>query len=834
MLVALVVAGREVYFETTILETGDAAVNALQIDNAKGASEIYGNYSRFEFNHPGPAFFYIYAAGEYVFLDWLGVVPTPHNAHLLASLVVQVACFALALALIDLWIGSGAFLALALLGGLWHFSLAEGSFYSVWPPHVLLMPFLCFLTAACSVAAGRSRDLAIMAVTGGLLFHGHVAQPLFVGGLGLAALLLHWHGQRVAGQWTTWRDWTTTHRRTLQFCAAWTALILLPLAIDVLRYGGESNVATIIRRFVLNTQEGKSALQSVLYFLSFPTYFVNQEDVFTVLNRGSFAFFYHHAGILLLWALILIGPAILGWRWRDKLPDSMRGFLRTGYLMWAVTAVLCVAWGLVQSGPMYQFNGFFYYGVYYFLGLLGLGIIAYFFTRRWTAPVLTMLLCLAAIVAVWRFHREGWSEEASGARIRAGVEAALQKSTAGRPKLLVFEHYAWPEAAAVALELQRRGIPFYNSSSWNFMLGRQHDVDLLGPNPENSADIWWVAAPGENGLPITKSLALFTAPVAVNPKAGELNFDGRSSGYRHLVAGLSTGNTDYAATEAKRTAFVFMPLPAETDVQMIIDAQSNSRPDAPADQPGEVFFNGQSLGTVTAAPDRRQFVLTIPRALWNQRSRTLLELRFPRASEIHFFSRPANHRWTAWGLWNIWFTTPGAVAPATPARTPAFVLAVDDAKPAARRPFTGALSPVDGRINFTTASQTPAFRSFGLGQPTPDLTPIVGNRATVFFFPKPATTDVYLEVVAQPYAETGRPTTQRCQVLFNGRQIFDAPFMEPGVIRAIIPRDEWNRLPLAQLQLQLPDASPFNFTGKPRQGLALRWLTVGPSHEARP
>ena len=139
LLVALVVAGREVYFETTILETGDAAVNALQIDNAKGASEIYGNYSRFEFNHPGPAFFYIYAAGEYVFLDWLGVVPTPHNAHLLASLVVQVACFALALALIDLWIGSGAFLALALLGGLWHFSLAEGSFYSVWPPHVLLI-----------------------------------------------------------------------------------------------------------------------------------------------------------------------------------------------------------------------------------------------------------------------------------------------------------------------------------------------------------------------------------------------------------------------------------------------------------------------------------------------------------------------------------------------------------------------------------------------------------------------------------------------------------------------------------------------------------------------
>jgi hypothetical protein len=834
LLVALVVAGRGFYFGTSVLETGDTAVNALQIDNAKGVTEIYGNYSRFGFNHPGPAFFYVYAAGEYILHDWLGVVPTPHNAHSLASLVVQVGFFALALALLDIWIGSGAFLALALLGGLWHFSLAKGSFTSVWPPHVLLMPFLCFLTAACSVAAGRVRDLAIMVVAGGMLFHGHVAQPLFVGGLGLATGVIYWRSHVTAGTWIGWKPWARAHRGLLQFCAVWTGLILLPLLVDLLRYGGESNLVTIIRRFLVNTQDGKSVLQSVLYFLSFPTYFVDQENVFTELTGASYYFFVQHGLILAGWAVVLIGPAILARRWRDRLPAPMRGFLRAAYLLWILTAGLCVAWGLVQSGPMFQFNGFFYYGVYYFLALLGLGTLAFFFTRSWTAPVLTMLLCLAAIVATWRFHAEPWNEDDAGTRIRGAVDAALRSSPAGRPKLLVFEHYAWPEAAAVALELQRRGIKFYNSASWNFMLGRRHDSELLGPSPESAADVWWVAAPGENGLTLTKNLALFTSPAPVNPHATELNFAGRANGYRHVVGGLSTGNLDYASTDQKRTAFIFTPLPAETDVQMVFDAQSNPRPDAPGDQPGEIYFNGKLLGTANVGRIRSQFIVTVPRALWNQRARAVVEVRYPQAAEFHFFSRPASHTWTAWALWNVWFATPAAAPAAAPAKSPSFVLTLEDPKAAARRPLTASLSPVDGRIDFTATGNVGNFRVTGLGKPAATMTRVIGQSASVLFLPTPTTTDVYLEIVALPYADKGPPPMQRCQVLLNGRQVFNSPFTEPGVVRAIIPRDEWNQHPLAFLQIHLPDASVFNLSGQPRQGLALRWLTVTPSRETHP
>src|SRR6266404_6233843 len=61
-------------------EMGDLAANSLQIIRAKHFEAVLGNYSRFGFYHPGPAFFYVYAASEALFHDALHVVPTPLNA----------------------------------------------------------------------------------------------------------------------------------------------------------------------------------------------------------------------------------------------------------------------------------------------------------------------------------------------------------------------------------------------------------------------------------------------------------------------------------------------------------------------------------------------------------------------------------------------------------------------------------------------------------------------------------------------------------------------------------------------------------------------------------
>jgi hypothetical protein len=87
------------YFESPVHEHGDLALNAIQIDRAKDFAELHGNYSRFRFHHPGPAFFYVYAAAETLLCDWLRLPLTPFNAHSLAGLALQAFFFSLGLTL---------------------------------------------------------------------------------------------------------------------------------------------------------------------------------------------------------------------------------------------------------------------------------------------------------------------------------------------------------------------------------------------------------------------------------------------------------------------------------------------------------------------------------------------------------------------------------------------------------------------------------------------------------------------------------------------------------------------------------------------------------------
>ena len=818
LMLTFVISSRTLYFDTSILELGDSAVNALQIDNAKHGTEIYGNYSRYHFNHPGPVLFYVDAAGELILRDWLKVVPSPNNAHLLTSLLVQVACLSLALAIMHCWFDSWIFLSAALLAGLWHFAQVPGSFNSIWPPHLLLMPFLCFITAASSFAAGRTRDLAVMTVAGGILFHAHVAQPLFVGGLGVLAAALYRRREKRSATWPGGRAWMKAHSGLLVFCGTWTALMLLPLAIDVCLYGGASNVATIVRRFLVNTEEHKSLLQSLLYFLSFPTYATNQAEVFTQLDASSWRFFLDHLPVLLGWLAVVGGPAWLAWSWRQRLPGPLRDFLGAGYQVWGGTALLCIVWGVLQSGPMHQYNGAFYHGVFYFLGLLGLGVLAHFFGRKCPGSIVAVVCGLALIPAAAKFRLIPGDNEETGQRIRQGVEAALAKTPRHLPVLLVFEHYGWDQAGVpVALELQRRGIPFYASSSWNFMLGRRHDVSLLGPAPEQVATIWWITNPAPDGIQITKELAIFTEPAPLDPRGTGISFAKQAGGFRYLVSGLSTGNVEIAWSEQPRVSLLFKPLRAAADVQLIIEAQNNPRPEAKGPRLGDIFFNDVAIGSVTAA-EHRLFTLTVPQALWNSAPRAKLELRFPQATRVRYFSQPANIQWAAWGLWSLAFATPdqtGAPVASGPAKeaTPGLI---------------ATLPALNGRIDFTELGNLARYRFTGLAKPDIDSTRIEGSHMDLLFHPAHATADVHVQIIAYPFPTEGPPGKQRCELYFTDQFIYNAPFIGPGVIRVAIPPELWNSRPIDSIRLHLPDAVSAGVKGQPAQGLAIRWLSTMP------
>src|SRR5438270_2158101 len=54
-------------FTTRLYEQGDAGANSILIEQAKHFTLLTGNYSREHFHHPGPAYLYVQAAGEYLF-----------------------------------------------------------------------------------------------------------------------------------------------------------------------------------------------------------------------------------------------------------------------------------------------------------------------------------------------------------------------------------------------------------------------------------------------------------------------------------------------------------------------------------------------------------------------------------------------------------------------------------------------------------------------------------------------------------------------------------------------------------------------------------------------
>jgi hypothetical protein len=168
---ALIVLGiNRALFTTSIIESSDFAANALQVQNAKHLAELLGNYSRWRFHHPGPAFFYIYAAGEWIFYDLLHLVPAPFNngshhsdssehaifvpdyQNIPSSQPQPVVPFA------SCW-----------CGGSFPFSLWAKPFPAPqWRPFgsPTLFCFLLFACACASVAAGKWDDVVALAFSG--------------------------------------------------------------------------------------------------------------------------------------------------------------------------------------------------------------------------------------------------------------------------------------------------------------------------------------------------------------------------------------------------------------------------------------------------------------------------------------------------------------------------------------------------------------------------------------------------------------------------------------------------------------------------------------------
>lgn len=570
---AVLLNNAEPIFRAAHYETSDPAANSLQIIRAKHFQLFTGNYSRFGFYHPGPAFFYLYGASEAVFYDALHLVPTPFNAQLIALFALSAFLFSMALAVIWRRLDNATrkwFVGLALLLAAWHFGTV-GKYYDFipgryglfcnWPPCVLVFPFLCLLVAGASVAAGEGRDLPLMTLGACLLVHGHVAMPLFVVPITLLAYgnLLLWSRRAGAGR-SAW-PWQVFPRQHW-FATGIILLFVTPLVID-LAVSTPSNFQLIVDHLRSGHPERKSLFRSILYFVHFGAYasYPNSNTIPAFENfdlAGTVEFFRKHYRAYALWLGVVAAPFVflkinrrsrtehVDTRTEKILTPELRTFLVRIYLLVGLAIGLTIIWGCLQEGPMYYYNALFNFAIYYSL-LLVFAVTAAQWVTHWAlvspagsnsdSPdwfkklrgIGLLFIALAVVIVLGeeapRFRYLG--ADPTGQKLFANaMERAVQLDSA-EPKLLSFEGQAWAEAVGAALYLQRAGADWYVAEyarPIRFIFGQDRAI----PEKETAirlphASVWRIVStasrmnimakePGLVALPLAKDIDLVVRP----------------------------------------------------------------------------------------------------------------------------------------------------------------------------------------------------------------------------------------------------------------------------------------------------------------------------------
>lgn len=345
---AVQVAHNAHLFRVPVYEHSDYAANSLLVLQAKRGELLHGHYSRMGFYHPGPAALYWFAGFEWLLHDALGVVPAPHNAHMIGHLLLNAALLGVGAAV--LWRNFGSVPALAAATALFaHLSLS-GALASHWFAHLFIMAYLPFQLAAASIAAGRVSHLGWLALTASFCVHVHASLVAFVVPISLYALVrLCWQAPLTARAKRAWAVFFAV-----------VAVFVLPIVLHTaLRYPGEikryfdfqqqakekppPGTPGEAARFVLRslTDDSRYAgtlaagggIAAVVCALTFPARgrgFARQLLVVTLLTTGAMAYYtrrgidgysddclylgYFYSSVLIIWLALIAARLALALR----------------------------------------------------------------------------------------------------------------------------------------------------------------------------------------------------------------------------------------------------------------------------------------------------------------------------------------------------------------------------------------------------------------------------------------------------------------------------------------------------------------------------------------
>ncbi len=434
-------------FTATFVEQGDAAANSIRIQQAMHFTLLVGNYSREGFSHPGPAYMYVQAFGQWLFQYGLHVVPAAWNAHLLAVFVLNSALLALVVSVVYGWTRSlraaAACFAVILVFGAVH----PPAINSDWMPYLYVVMYCVFLVAAASVAAGHVRDAWIFALTGWFLIHGHASFLFIVPVIGAAVLAAAVWPHRQAPV-AALRRFARYQRRAWVPAVAISALFALPIAVNLARHWPGD-----FGHYFAYGQSGQAGGHSAAAIARYALWFW---------WPGQHAWL---APVLLYAGAIAVAAGLT------------RGGLRRFLLMLlAINVVSSLVVGV------YTAAGIDFLKQYY---------IAYFY---WSAPLLTLLV-IAVGISQALGARVGTALAAAGAAAALAVfalvpgtrtstedtDAALPHAVAvvaarapGQEIVLSIQHDAWIDTTGFLVQAERQHLrACVDSPYWTFMMTAQ-------------------------------------------------------------------------------------------------------------------------------------------------------------------------------------------------------------------------------------------------------------------------------------------------------------------------------------------------------------------------
>ncbi len=309
--------------------TSDNAINELLVRDVGRHPILLGPYSRSEWSHPGPLFFYLSAIPYRLFGG-------RSSAMLATALLINGAAIGVTVAVAKRWGGLALALPVVLLNGLLITSLPLGFLQDPWNPFITVLPFGAFLMVAWAAACGDRWAFPVAAFIGSFCMQTHI---------GYASLVI------AALAWCAWSAWR--HRATDGLVGCWWALAVLgvvwsaPVFEQIIHDPG--NIRTIVRYFRTTTEPTHSIADGArvigAQFNLVPDWMVGLRDV-NLFSGQPAGFISTPIPVL----LIPFGVAIaLAWRAHDR---QARRF--------AAVLVISLGVGLVSLaqtvGSMYEYR----------------------------------------------------------------------------------------------------------------------------------------------------------------------------------------------------------------------------------------------------------------------------------------------------------------------------------------------------------------------------------------------------------------------------------------------------------------------------------------------